>query len=249
MRPALRTPSWRFARHTAQARVLFAIGQAPVLPNRHGLLLDVILREEARLARHHLLDGRRDDHVVNVVVRLPWLPLLRGDDLRDGAGGWSATPPPGSAAWDWVRGRESLGAPSTPCPCHRAPRRPGARPIWAPPSRVGGGACLCTGPGPGEVGAAPEDVRDQRVSRCGQAGLCAPLGLGCTRCVPGALLPRPLATTCPARDSARMRPQSRDPGAAVHTHSSALAPVTPTGGDRSSRRWGDMGTQRTQARA
>lgn len=62
-------------------RILLAVGQAAILPDRHGLLLDVVLREQARLARHHLLDGGRDDHVVYVVVRLPWLPLLWGDDL------------------------------------------------------------------------------------------------------------------------------------------------------------------------
>lgn len=61
--------------------ILLAVGQAAILPDRHGLLLDVVLCEQARLARHHLLDGGRDDHVVYVVVRLPWLPLLWGDDL------------------------------------------------------------------------------------------------------------------------------------------------------------------------
>ena len=81
------------------SRVLLAVGQAAVLPDRHGLLLDVVLCEEARLARHHLLDGGRDDHVVDVIVRLPRLPLLWGDDLQDGegrlSGAWDAGPCPG----------------------------------------------------------------------------------------------------------------------------------------------------------
>lgn len=61
--------------------ILLTVGQAAILPDRHGLLLDVVLCEQARLPGHHLLDGGWDDHVIYVVVRLPWLPLLWGDDL------------------------------------------------------------------------------------------------------------------------------------------------------------------------
>lgn len=89
-------------------RVLLAVGQAAVLAHCHGFLLDVVLREKARLARHHLLDGRRDHHVIYVVVRLPRLPLLRGDDLQDQDGS------------QWLP--QSLRAGSESRPCRRLPR-------------------------------------------------------------------------------------------------------------------------------
>lgn len=40
---------------------LVAIGDLAELTNGHGFLLYVVLSEEARLASHQLLDGRRDD--------------------------------------------------------------------------------------------------------------------------------------------------------------------------------------------
>lgn len=114
------------------SRVLLAVGQAAVLPDRHGLLLDVVLCEEARLARHHLLDGGRDDHVIDVIVRLPRLPLLWGDDLQDGEGrlsgasdaglGRRALPRrPAAAPWGRVRAAR-LRAPGTFYALHQTPR-------------------------------------------------------------------------------------------------------------------------------
>lgn len=60
---------------------LVAVGQLTELPDRHGFLLNVVLREQARLARHHLLNGRRYHQVVYVVIRASRLPFLRWDDL------------------------------------------------------------------------------------------------------------------------------------------------------------------------
>lgn len=64
---------------------LVTVGELAELVDGHGLLLDVVLREETRLTRHHLLDGRRDDQLIDVVVRAPGLPPLGRDDLgREG---------------------------------------------------------------------------------------------------------------------------------------------------------------------
>lgn len=62
--------------------VLVAVGDPAELADRHGLLLDVVLREEPGLPRHHLLDGRWDDEIVDVIVTPPGLPLLRGNYLH-----------------------------------------------------------------------------------------------------------------------------------------------------------------------
>lgn len=109
------------APHPPGRRVLLAVGQAAVLPDGHGLLLDVVLREEARLAGHHLLDGGRDDHVVNVVVRLPRLPLLRRDNLRDqeGVRRLQAARRSGQAGV----GQNALASPGSPGPGPGATRR------------------------------------------------------------------------------------------------------------------------------
>lgn len=69
------------SRETACTHILLTVGQAAVLAHGHGLLLDVILCEKPRLACHHLLNRCWDDHIINVVIRLPWLPLLGWDDL------------------------------------------------------------------------------------------------------------------------------------------------------------------------
>lgn len=67
----------------AGADVLVAVGDSSELADRHGLLLDVVLREEAGLPRHHLLDGRWDDELVDVIVAPPRLPLLRRNYLQE----------------------------------------------------------------------------------------------------------------------------------------------------------------------
>lgn len=69
------------SRETALTHILLTVGEAAVLPHGHGLLLDVVLREKPRLARHHLLNRCWDDHVIDVIVCLPWLPLLGWNDL------------------------------------------------------------------------------------------------------------------------------------------------------------------------
>lgn len=65
----------------ARAHILLTVGQAAVFAHGHGLLLDVVLCEKPRLPRHHLLYGCWDDHIIDVIIRLPWLPLLGWDDL------------------------------------------------------------------------------------------------------------------------------------------------------------------------
>lgn len=69
----------------AGADSLVAVGCFAELLHGHGFLLDVVLCEEPGLTRHHLLDRRRDQQVVDVVVRASGLPLLRRDDLRTNA--------------------------------------------------------------------------------------------------------------------------------------------------------------------
>lgn len=60
---------------------LVTVGDLAEVLDGHGLLLDVVLCEEARLARHHLLDGGRDHQVVDVIVGAPGLPPLGRDNL------------------------------------------------------------------------------------------------------------------------------------------------------------------------
>lgn len=69
------------SRETAQVHILVTVGQAAVLPYSHGLLLDIVLCEKPRLACHHLLDRCWDDNIIDVIIRLPWLPLLGWDNL------------------------------------------------------------------------------------------------------------------------------------------------------------------------
>lgn len=71
-------------KHSPSTHALLAVGQAPVLAHGHGLLLDVVLGEEPRLARDHLLDGGWDHHVIDVIVRPPGLPLLGRNHLEFG---------------------------------------------------------------------------------------------------------------------------------------------------------------------
>lgn len=61
---------------------LVAVGQPAELLHGERLLLDVVLSEEPRLASHHLLNGRLDDEVVDVVVGASGLPAFRRDHLR-----------------------------------------------------------------------------------------------------------------------------------------------------------------------
>lgn len=60
---------------------LIAIGDLSELTNGHGFLLYVVLSEESRLTSHQLLDGCRDDEVINIVIGCSWLPLLGRNDL------------------------------------------------------------------------------------------------------------------------------------------------------------------------
>ena len=66
---------------------LVAVGELAELLDGHGLLLDVVLREEARLARHHLLDGGGYHQIVDVVIGAPGLPALGRDNLERKGGG------------------------------------------------------------------------------------------------------------------------------------------------------------------
>lgn len=70
------TPAGTTCGEEAGADILVAVGDPSELADRHGLLLDVVLREEAGLPRHHLLDGRWDDELVDVIVAPTRLPLL-----------------------------------------------------------------------------------------------------------------------------------------------------------------------------
>lgn len=60
---------------------LVTVSEAPELLDAQGLLLDVVLREEARLAGYHLLDRCLDHQVVDVVVAAPGLPALGRNHL------------------------------------------------------------------------------------------------------------------------------------------------------------------------
>ena len=65
---------------------LVAVGELAELLDGHCLLLDVVLREEARLARNDLLDGGWDHQPIDVVIGAPRLPPLGRDNL--GRKGW-----------------------------------------------------------------------------------------------------------------------------------------------------------------
>ena len=60
---------------------LVAVGELAELLDGHCLLLDVVLREEARLARHYLLDGGRYHQLIDVIIGAPGLPALGRDNL------------------------------------------------------------------------------------------------------------------------------------------------------------------------
>lgn len=61
--------------------LLVAVGELAELFDGQGLLLYVVLREQARLARHKLLDGSRYHQIINVVVGASRLPFLGWDNL------------------------------------------------------------------------------------------------------------------------------------------------------------------------
>lgn len=60
---------------------LVAVGKLAELLDCHGLLLNVVLSEETRLACDNLLYGSRNHQVVNVVIGAPRLPFLWWDNL------------------------------------------------------------------------------------------------------------------------------------------------------------------------
>lgn len=61
--------------------LLVAVGELAELFDGQGLLLYVVLREQARLARHKLLDGCRNHQIIDVVVGASRLPFLGWDNL------------------------------------------------------------------------------------------------------------------------------------------------------------------------
>lgn len=61
---------------------LVTVGKLAELSDRHGLLLNVVLREEAWLARHNLLNRSRDHQVIDVVIWASRLPFLWWDNLE-----------------------------------------------------------------------------------------------------------------------------------------------------------------------
>lgn len=62
---------------------LVQVGGLLELVDEHGLLLDVVLREEAWLTGHHLLDGSRDQQIIHVIIRPSWLPAFRRNNLEE----------------------------------------------------------------------------------------------------------------------------------------------------------------------
>lgn len=62
---------------------LIAIGYLAELSDGHGFLLYVVLSEEARLPSHQLLDGGRNDQIIDIVIGCPWLPLLWRNNLDE----------------------------------------------------------------------------------------------------------------------------------------------------------------------
>lgn len=69
-------------RFTNEGNLLLAVSQLAIFTHGHWFLLDVILREQTRLAGHHLHDGSWDHHVLDSVVGLPRLPSLWRNHLR-----------------------------------------------------------------------------------------------------------------------------------------------------------------------
>lgn len=61
---------------------LVQVGGLAELVDRHWLLLDVVLREQSRLACHHLLNGSRNHQIIDVVVCLPGFPTFRRNNLQ-----------------------------------------------------------------------------------------------------------------------------------------------------------------------
>ena len=61
---------------------LATVGQLPELLHCHGFFLDVVLSEQSRLSCDHLLNRSWNKQVVNVIIALPWLPLLRRNHLK-----------------------------------------------------------------------------------------------------------------------------------------------------------------------
>lgn len=55
---------------------LITIGYLAELSNSHGFLLYVVLSEEAGLPSHQLLDGGRNDQIINIIIGCSRLPLL-----------------------------------------------------------------------------------------------------------------------------------------------------------------------------
>lgn len=70
-------------RFTNDGNLLLTVSQLAIFTHSHRLLLDVILREQTRLAGHHLHDGSWDHHVLDSVVGLPRLPSLWRNHLRN----------------------------------------------------------------------------------------------------------------------------------------------------------------------
>lgn len=60
---------------------LVTVGELAELFDGHGLLLDVVLCEEARLAGYILLDGCRYHQVIYIVIWASRLPILWGHNL------------------------------------------------------------------------------------------------------------------------------------------------------------------------
>lgn len=61
---------------------LVAVGKLAELSDRHGLLLNVVLCEKARLACYILLNWCRYHQFIYIVVRASRLPFLWGDNLE-----------------------------------------------------------------------------------------------------------------------------------------------------------------------
>lgn len=49
----------------------------------HWFLLDVVLCEQPGLTRHHLLNGSRNDQVVNVIIGSPGFPTFGWNNLQE----------------------------------------------------------------------------------------------------------------------------------------------------------------------
>lgn len=67
---------------TRTSYLLLTVSQLAVFTHSHWLLLDVILREQTRLASHYLRDRSWDHHVLDGVVGLPRLPSLWRNHLK-----------------------------------------------------------------------------------------------------------------------------------------------------------------------